>query len=86
VLDFLAARGAAASATGRPTAGCHRVLVLDVPLVRDAAFALPHFVAWEWADPHYGTGNSLTCTLCRSAIEELFDPRDARRTFGTQAR
>lgn len=84
VLADLVGRGARVLATPAEPGG-YRSVLLDVPLVRDdvgARFDLPGFVTWGWADPHYGTGNTLSCTVCRCALEGCFDPRDPARSLG----
>ena len=88
VLDALEAAGTRVAEVDAGRPGGWRIAVLDTFLHQETlfnAFQVPDFVTWEWADPHYGVGNSLNCGLCCTAIEGRFDARDPSGTLGRNA-
>lgn len=85
VLAYLEAEGAKVEWRNKSLPESRLVLVLDSFFYKNQIFSrfeAPDFVVWDYADPHYGEGNNLTCQICRNSIESRFDQKDPARTIG----
>lgn len=85
VLEFLLAKGVGIERRDLDYLGWPLTVVLDGFFYRPeiyGAFEVPDFVVWSWADPHYGTGNTLSCQVCRTSLESRFDLSDPDGTLG----
>jgi hypothetical protein len=85
VLKYLLAKGGCIERLEKNLPGSRLVVVLSTFFYKKemlAAFDMPGFVVWEYADPHYGVGNSINCEICRNSIEGGFDLSDPHKTLG----
>jgi hypothetical protein len=85
VLDDFLANGARVVRCDLDLPGVRANVVIDKFINKDevsSAFDISESVLWSWADPHYGTGNSLICKRCRAALEGHFEIRDPQGTLG----
>jgi len=85
VLKYLLAKGGRIERLEKNLPGSRLVVVLSTFFYKKemlAAFDMPGFVVWEYADPHYGVGNSINCETCRNSIEGGFDLSDPQKTLG----
>ena len=84
VLHYLRARGLRIESCYRLPSGWLITVLDGFFYKRDvyAAFEVPEFVTWEYAEPHFGEGNRLSCQVCRNSLESRFDITDAQATLG----
>ncbi|HZS10250.1 MAG TPA: hypothetical protein VFD58_35810 [Blastocatellia bacterium] len=85
VLDYLLSGGAAIERAERDPASGWLAVTLNDFFHRDQIydlFEVPRFIKWDYADPHYGQGNSLICAVCGNSLESRFDLSDPVKTLG----
>ena len=84
VLAYLLARGAGIE-THQLRDSCWETITLNDFFYKreiETWFVLPACVAWAYADPHFGEGNSLNCSACQCSLVSRFDASHPDRTLG----